>query len=249
MTIKVLDLTEVGMGMIEIDEAMVSHKGIRRPIPRRIWVGPGVSARVKSNSQIPWQQYKILCSLCKEEGHKAWDCTEQTQCYRCKATGHASAECPYCHKCRKYGHESSKCHTGLNNHTDTNTEKGTNQKDTPETNKTCVKTTNEHLQEKKYQTKQSTKPAAMEEKTNNTTPATAGATQKDTVNPVDSSNSEESMDEGDNESSWHKVGRKRRHSNASSSDSSSKPKKGSKEESNPSPPPIPQNKRKKQINK
>ena len=28
------------------------------------------------------------------------------------------------------------------------TEKGTNQKDTPESNKVCVKTTNEHLQEK-----------------------------------------------------------------------------------------------------
>ena len=85
-----------------------------------------VSARVKSNSQIPWDQYKILCYLCKEEGHKAWDCTKQTQC---KATAHASAECPYCHKCRKYGHESSKCNTGVNNDTDTNTEKSTNQTD------------------------------------------------------------------------------------------------------------------------
>ena len=72
MTITLRDLTEYGMGMIEIGEATVSHKGIRRPIPRRIWVGPGVSARVKSNSQIPWDQYKILCYLCKEEGHKAW---------------------------------------------------------------------------------------------------------------------------------------------------------------------------------
>ena len=246
MTIKVLYLTEVGMGMIEIDEATVSHKGIRRPIPRRIWVGPGVSARVKSNSQMPWDQYKILCSLCKEEGHKAWDCTEQTQCYRCKATGHASEECPYCHKCRKYGHESSKCHTGLNNDTDTNTEKGTNQKDTPETNKTC-QNYEWTFARKKHQTKQNTKPAAMEEKTNNTIPATAGVTQKDTMNPVDSSNSEESMDEGDNESSWHKVGRKRRHSNASSSNSHSKPKKGSKEESNS--PPYHKTKKNKQINK
>ena len=86
MTITLRDLTEYGMGMIEIGEATVSHKGIRRPIPRRIWVGPGVSARVKSDSQIPWHQYKILCSFCKEEGHKAWSCTKQTQCFRCKAT-------------------------------------------------------------------------------------------------------------------------------------------------------------------
>ena len=212
MTITLTDLTEYGMGMIEIGKATVSHKGIRRPIPRRIWVGPGVSARVKSNSQIPWDQYKILSSLCKEEGHTAWNCTKQTQCFRCKATAHASAECPYCHNCRKYGHESSKCHTGLNNDTNTNTEKDTNQKDTPESNKNCVKTTNAHLQEKTHQTKQNKKLAAMGEKTNS--PPTAGATQKDTVTPtpLDTSNSEESMDEGNDESSWHRVGRKRRHS-------------------------------------
>ena len=105
------------------------------------------------------------------------------------------------------------------------------------------KKTKTFLQEKTHKTKQNTKSAAMEEKTNN--PPIAGATQKDTVNPVDTSNSEESMDEGDNGSSWHKVGRKRRHINASSSNSPSKPKKGGKEESN-SPP---YHKTKKQANK
>ena len=73
------------------------------------------------------------------------------------------------------------------------------------------------------------KPVATEEKTNDS--PTAGATQKDTVKPVDTSNSEESKEEGD-ESSCHKVGRKRKHSNASSSNSPSKPKKSGKEESN-----------------
>ena len=85
----------------------------------------------------------------------------------------------------------------------------------------------------------------MGEKTNS--PPTAGATQKDTVTPtpLNTSNSEESMDEGNDESSWHRVGRKRRHSNASSSNSPSKPKKSSKEESNS--PPC--HKTKKQTNK
>ena len=104
------------------------------------------------------------------------------------------------------------------------------------------------LQEKTHQKKkQNKKPAAMGEKTNSL--PTAGATQKDTVTqtPLDASNDEESMDEGNDESSWHRVGRKRRHSNASYSSSPSKPKISGKEESNS--PPHHKTKNKKQINK
>ena len=73
--------------------------------------------------------------------------------------------------------------------------------DTPESNKTCVKTTNADLQEKTHQTKQNKKPAAMGEKINN--PPTDGAKQRDTVTPtpLDTTNDEESMDEGNDESS------------------------------------------------
>ena len=54
---------------------------------------------------------------------------------------------------------------------------------------------------KTHQTKQNKKPAAMGGKTNN--PPTDGAKQKDTVTPtpLDTSNDEESMDEGNDESS------------------------------------------------
>ena len=106
----------------------------------------------------------------------------------------------------------------------------------------------------------------MGEKTNSL--PTAGATQKDTVTPtplaasnnekstqkdtvtptpLDTSNDEESMDEGNDESSWHRVGRKRRHNNASYSNSPSKPEKSGKKESNS--PPHHKTKKSKQINK
>ena len=97
--------------MIENGEATVTYKGIRRPIPRKPWVGPGVTAMVlsKTTTHIPWDRYKQLCSQCKGEGHKAWECEKNKTCYRCKET-HLAADCPYCHMGREYGHKTTnKC--------------------------------------------------------------------------------------------------------------------------------------------
>ena len=114
MEITVRDLSEHGLGKLEIGEATVTHKGLRRAIPRMVWVGPGVRARVTSMTEKPWDSYKVLCSLCKGEGHKAWDCDKQTNCFRCKAATHKSADCPYCETCRKYGDLSEGCTANQN---------------------------------------------------------------------------------------------------------------------------------------
>ena len=99
-----IDLSEYGLGTIEIGEATVTHEGIRRLIPWYVWVGPGVTARVTSLAKKPWDSYKVICSLCKGEGHKAWDCPKQTSCSHCKATTHRTVDCQYCNTCKKYGH-------------------------------------------------------------------------------------------------------------------------------------------------
>ena len=118
---------EYGLGKIELGEGTVTHEGLRRILPRKIWVGPGVSAQVATMTEKPWDQCKVLCSLCKEEGHKAWDCPKQTNCFRCKAKTHASADCPYCLTCRKYGHPSGAC----NSKDDTSKEEVTTEPDHP----------------------------------------------------------------------------------------------------------------------
>ena len=122
LEITIKDFTEYGLGKTEVREGTVTHEGLRRILPRKIWVGPGVSAQVATMIEQPWDQCKVLRSLCKEEGHKAWDCPKQTNCFRCKAKTHASAHCPYCLTCRKYGHPSGACNIGLNSKEDTSKE-------------------------------------------------------------------------------------------------------------------------------
>ena len=73
MEITVRDLSEHGLRKVEIGEATVTHKGLRRAIPRMVWVGPGVRARVTSMTEKPWDSYKVIFSLCKGDVHKAWD--------------------------------------------------------------------------------------------------------------------------------------------------------------------------------
>ena len=123
MEITVRDLSKHGLGKVEIGEATVTHKGLRRAIPRMIWVGPGVRARVTSMTEKPWDSYKVLCSLCKGEGHKVWDCPKQTNYFCCKAATYKSADCPYCETCRKYGHLSEGCTANQNSTKETDEDK------------------------------------------------------------------------------------------------------------------------------
>ena len=128
------------------------HSNKKIFIPRMVLVGPGVRVRVTSMTEKPWDQYK-------EEGHKAWDCPKQTNCFHCKANTHASANCPYCLTCRKYGHPSKVCNISLNSKEDTSKERSNNQEDMTEPNRTAVKTMNNQLKNKIQKTKQNKNPA------------------------------------------------------------------------------------------
>ena len=112
-------------GTTEIGEADVTHKGLRRPPTRKVWVGPGVKANVKHTSQIPWGLYKHFCSPCKGEGHKAWECEKQKCCYKCKMTTHTVILLLIAHTvthAKVYWHETSKFCVASNNKKDTDTE-------------------------------------------------------------------------------------------------------------------------------
>ena len=77
-----------------------------------VWVGPGVKTCSVTMTEKPWDNHKVLFSLCKDEGHKAWDCAKQTSCYRCKGTTHVAGECSHCTTCRKYGRPYGACTAG-----------------------------------------------------------------------------------------------------------------------------------------
>ena len=104
----------------------VTHKGLRRAVPRMVWVGPGVRARVTSMTEKPWDSYKVLCTFCKGEGHKAWDCPKQTNCFAVRQQ-HISLQ--YCETCRKYRHLSEGCTTNQNSTKETDKDKNENTQD------------------------------------------------------------------------------------------------------------------------
>ena len=74
-------------GAVETGEAEVTHKGLKRILARRVWVGPGVSGEVTKTSQIPWDM----------------QCKNQVACIKCQGKGHLAADCPYCETCSKHG--------------------------------------------------------------------------------------------------------------------------------------------------
>ena len=200
----------------------MTHEGLRRALPRNVWVGPGVKARVATMTEKPWDNYKVLCSLCKEEGHKAWDCPKQKSCYRCKSTTHVAAECPYCTTCSKYGHPYRACTAGTKTTEVNRHEDGTNQED-----KSPIRTSTKPANVQKSPT-QTNKPV-NNQKNKKENPPTAPATHE-SVNLTDTSSDDEQMEEGDYEKVKRKKSRKRR---TSSTDISSKPKKSGKTEAKP----------------
>ena len=232
VTIKTISDEE--WGTIEIGEAEVSHKGLRRPLTRKVWVGPGVKANVKHTSQIPWDVYKHFCSLCKGEGHKAWECEKQKCCYKCKMTTHASLDCPYCNTCEKYGHETSKCCLASNNKKDKDTEAvveesmdttqstGTEGKSTTELLKEIPpkREDKEHSQTPKKKKRKRKKPARSGQVMNDSPSSRPIQVNSDNIALSDSCSEDEFVNESDDRT-WTDVTRKRRHKNASGSSISS----------------------------
>ena len=72
---------------------LVTFTGIKRPILRKLYVGPSVSGWVKSNSFDHIGDITLKCSNCQEYGHLQFDCKKETVCTRCKEKGHNQKDC------------------------------------------------------------------------------------------------------------------------------------------------------------
>ena len=111
--ITLVTVTGKGWGPIQTGDSKVTHKGLRKILPRRVLVGPGAFAMVSNTSQIPWDRHTIKCNRCRKEGHHlSWECSKPPLCNKCNRDGHLAAECPYCEICQKWGHKTEQCFFG-----------------------------------------------------------------------------------------------------------------------------------------
>jgi hypothetical protein len=78
---------------IKTGQRKIVHKGIKRPIGRKIYVGPDIAAWVKAPSHLPLSMLELKCSKCLETGHLQFGCEEDPRCYRCRQTGHIGRDC------------------------------------------------------------------------------------------------------------------------------------------------------------
>ena len=71
MKITMLELPKYSLGEVETNKATVPHRRIRQSMPKMIWVGPGVHAKVtfmtKTLVSIPGHVLSL-----RKERHKAW---------------------------------------------------------------------------------------------------------------------------------------------------------------------------------
>ena len=95
---------------IETGEIEVAHKGLRRPLPQKVWAGPKVLATVVRSSQVLWEDYVPQCNNCLGYGHLSLFCNKERRCRRCRKTGHEGKECSKCARCKKWGHRTEDCY-------------------------------------------------------------------------------------------------------------------------------------------
>ena len=94
----------------EIGEIRLVHKGIRKPLGKRVWIGPGISALIKETSIAPWDDCTPTCSNCMERGHLYITCSNPQRCRYCRKPGHIGKECSKCTCCKKWGHKEEECY-------------------------------------------------------------------------------------------------------------------------------------------
>ena len=224
LEIAIRDFTEYGLGKIELGEGTVTHEGLRRILPRKIWVGPGVSARVATTTEktlgtnarscVPSARRRdIRPGIVPNKPTASVARPKLMRQRTARIASHAGST----------GHPSGACNIGLNSKEDTSKEEVTT-----EPNRTGVKTINNQLKNKIQQTKPNTKSA--EKSGTSRSPPVAQAVQE-SVNLSDTSDEEESMGGSKEEIPGKKMGTKRRQSHTSPFSSPSKPKKSDKGES------------------
>ena len=94
----------------EIGEIRLVHKGLRKPLGKRVWLGPGISALIKETSIAPWDDCTPTCSNCMERGHLYITCSNPQRCRLCRKSGHFAKECSKCACCKKWGHKEEECY-------------------------------------------------------------------------------------------------------------------------------------------
>ena len=93
----------------EIGEIKINHKGLKKPLGRRLWVGPNVSATIKESSMVPWENMAPQCSNYIEFGHILYTCTRPQKCRNCRKEGHQAKNCTKCPRCTKWGQDDEVC--------------------------------------------------------------------------------------------------------------------------------------------
>ena len=93
----------------EIGELKICHKGLRKPLDKRVWIGPNISAYIKEASVAPWDSCVPVCSNCFDHGHLYYTCDRPQKCRLCRKVGHLTKECEKCKCCKKWGHNENIC--------------------------------------------------------------------------------------------------------------------------------------------
>ena len=93
----------------EIGELKICHKGLRKPLDKRVWIGPNISAYIKEASVAPWDSCVPVCSNCFDHGHLYYTCDRPQKCRLCRKVGHLAKECEKCQCCKKWGHNENIC--------------------------------------------------------------------------------------------------------------------------------------------
>ena len=109
------DIEEVYMQdtHIKTGNIKVKHEGMKRPIGRKLYVGPNIGAFVKETSHIAMGQIDLKCVNCLQQGHLQWNCKREKKCFRCRGEGHVGRECERCKICLRWGHGEMECEVGV----------------------------------------------------------------------------------------------------------------------------------------
>ena len=183
----------------EIGELKITHKGLRKPLSRRVWIGPNVSAHIKETSTSTWDNCVPKCSNCLEQGHLHYTCDRPQKCRNCRKGGHVAKNCKKCTCCKKWGHTEEMCFFNPKNKQSTNkTNKISEEKNKNTTTQEEIKERVKEIMENKSDNNSTEKETTDKETTTDEEGSTTVEDEKDddTLTELTSDESEiESIDE------------------------------------------------------
>ena len=171
----------------EIGELKITHKGLKKPLGKRVWIGPNVSAYVKETSIASWDNCVPICSNCLDQGHLYHTCNQPQKCRKCRKVGHIAQDCEKCECCKKWGHSEEICFFNPQN-----PKKGMQQQQ-----KQQAKSTEKIIQDKIESirnTKNITNEIVEEESSENEGSSSSTEEDEDTITQSNTENSDEETD-------------------------------------------------------